>query len=364
MSELVQAIAKLESSVMDLLRRVEVLEGGSPLPPEPNPPAFFIEGYAEKVTGGPYDSAYVVTTLADAGPGSFREAISQGDRVILFDVEGIISAKSQLLCNASNLTIDAMGKAVTIEGNGLDHTLRFGGCHNVIVHNLKIQGKKIDGGNERDALSIENSTLMAFDHCVFRWGTDESVGVKDSTDITFQWCMIYETLLPHSTGMLIREGTDRINVHHSLFAHNRQRNPQFGIADNPDAVFDLRNCVIYNDGVEGRRAAIEFKKNGSINVIGNYYKRGPDGKKPFAMVVEPGGKVYTENNWIVNATSWLDPAKQGQALTIPASVPAIETENQLDAYNSVMQWAGTEIRDTHDLRLLRDVEQGTGNIKD
>ena len=51
-------------------------------------------GFGANATGGRNGSVYHVTTLADSGPGSFRDAVSSGNRIVIFDVGGYISLLS------------------------------------------------------------------------------------------------------------------------------------------------------------------------------------------------------------------------------------------------------------------------------
>src|SRR6267142_6722015 len=48
-------------------------------------------GFGANATGGRAGSVYHVTTLADSGAGSFRTAVSSGNRIVVFDVGGYIS---------------------------------------------------------------------------------------------------------------------------------------------------------------------------------------------------------------------------------------------------------------------------------
>lgn len=69
-------------------------------------------------------STYTVTTLADSGPGSLRQAIleansSAGPDLIRFRVTGEILLKSALPTIEDHLTIDGPGAgSLTINGNG------------------------------------------------------------------------------------------------------------------------------------------------------------------------------------------------------------------------------------------------------
>src|SRR5262245_11191823 len=61
-------------------------------------------GFGSGAAGGRNGTVYHVTNLNDSGAGSFRDAVSSGNRTIVFDVGGYISLSSAVSCQG-NLTI-------------------------------------------------------------------------------------------------------------------------------------------------------------------------------------------------------------------------------------------------------------------
>src|SRR4051812_19551566 len=71
----------------------------------PSPPAFpTAEGFGAGATGGRAGEIYHVANLNDSGPGSFRDAVSRGPRIVIFDVAGYIDLRS-IVPVASDITI-------------------------------------------------------------------------------------------------------------------------------------------------------------------------------------------------------------------------------------------------------------------
>src|SRR5690606_6583767 len=102
-----------------------------------------------------------------------------------------------------------------------------------------------------------------------------------------------------------RDLTAGISLHHNLFASSRERHPTLGGSPRTDrtAVADLRNNVIYN--VSGAANL----GNCRINVIGNYFRPGPNtprGAKPLAVKTENEGalKVFLQDNLFVEHPEW------------------------------------------------------------
>ena len=84
------------------------------------------EGHGRYTTGGRGGEVVHVTNLNDSGSGSFRDAVSKANRIVVFDVGGIIAMKSDITIK-DNVTIysgasilggdTVIGENVTIGSN-------------------------------------------------------------------------------------------------------------------------------------------------------------------------------------------------------------------------------------------------------
>ena len=78
------------------------------------------QGFGANATGGRSGTVYHVTTLADSGAGSFRDAVSVANRIVVFDVGGYITLSSEVPIQG-NITIagqTAPGGGIGIRGAG------------------------------------------------------------------------------------------------------------------------------------------------------------------------------------------------------------------------------------------------------
>ena len=94
------------------------------------------EGFGRYAVGGRYGEVYHVTNLNDSGEGSLRDAVSQPNRIVVFDVSGVIHAKS-VIPFAKNLTIAAQtapGNGIVIYGNRVS----FSGADNIICEYVMV----------------------------------------------------------------------------------------------------------------------------------------------------------------------------------------------------------------------------------
>jgi pectate lyase len=335
------------------------------------------EGAGRVATGGRGGEVYYVTNLDDRGPGSLRDAVSQDNRIILFQVSGTIELKSKLDISASNITVagqTAPGDGICLRG----HPLMIDG-DNIIVRFLRIRPGD-EAGREHDALTIWGADRVMLDHCSLSWSTD-SVNdvVKDATNITVQWCIISEPLNTsvhskgsHGYGTGWGSGPEGgSSFHHNLLAHCNSRSPRLG-SEKP-ALLDVRSNVIYNMG-DGWAYGGEHAR---VNYVGNYYRPGPSTTRPDKIfrVSNPGTRMFLRDNMIdghpeVNQDNAvgliIDNGIDREQLLVnePFDLPYVATGSAEVSLEEVLQFAGAVMpnRDAVDRRIVDDVRNCTGKI--
>ncbi|MEV0614287.1 Ig-like domain-containing protein [Nonomuraea sp. NPDC050404] len=331
------------------------------------------EGAGMYTSGGRGGAVYEVTTLDDDGPGSLREACAKSDGTIVFRVAGNIKIKGGLDITGSNLTLagqTAPGHGVTVIGN---ETQIKG--NNIIVRHLRFRGGD-ELGTPIDTFSARNVRDILIDHCSFSWGVDECFSVYGNTNVTVQWCIISEGLTNsvhdkgrHGMGGLW--GGDNITYHHNLLIHQNARNPRFSFSEGMNMLVDHRNNVIYNHGIT---SCYGGEWSNGINMVGNYYKPGPNTLPKIAReIVAPGrlGQWHVTGNEIeghadVTANNALGITYAIGGITLLPK--AVEFENGIteqtpqQAYATVLEQAGATLprRDAIDARLVNEARAGTG----
>lgn len=251
------------------------------------------EGHGRYVTGGRGGKIVHVTNLNDSGTGSFREAVKSDNKIIVFDVAGVIALKSDLKF-ADNITI--LGQTAPSPGITLRYYTVQPGSNNIIRFLRIRRGQEKDINDGADASWQRNKTGIIFDHCSFSWSIDEVASFYDNNNFTMQWCTVAESLTNpgHSKGAHGYGGIwggKLASFHHNFVAHLMNRGPRFngarygwtGYTSNKEystykwqnAVqaenVDFRNCVMYN----AQGTCYGGPGGGQINIVNNYYKAGP-----------------------------------------------------------------------------------------
>lgn len=269
------------------------------------------EGHGRYVTGGRGGRVVHVTNLNDSGTGSFREAVKSGNRIIVFDVAGVIALKSDLKF-ADNITI--LGQTAPSPGITLRYYTVQPGNNNIIRFLRIRRGEEKDINDGADAIWQRNKTGIIFDHCSFSWSIDEVASFYDNNNFTMQWCTVAESLTNpgHSKGAHGYGGIwggKLASFHHNFVGHLMNRGPRFngarygwtGYTSNKDydtykwenpvqaENVDFRNCVIYN----AQGTCYGGPGGGQINIVNNYYKAGPS--HSLSSTTQNGIKVDVSN---------------------------------------------------------------------
>lgn len=322
------------------------------------------EGGGMYTTGGRGGEVVFVTNLNDSGPGSFREAVSESHRIVVFRVGGVIELQSDLQM-ASDLTVagqTAPGDGITVIGHHVSIS------DNTILRYLRFRlGDRYSV--EADAFGGRYASNIIIDHCSFSWSVDEVMSVYGIENLTVQWSIISEAMHlsrhvkgKHGYGGIW--GGKNATFHHNLIAHNSSRNPAFDSTEGN--THDFRNNVIYNWGY----FAAYGGKQALNNLVNNYYKPGPDTENLRFLNAETGGSYYvagnvmegvpgySDNNWM-GIHTYAKYIKLEDAVNFPYPV---ETETAEEAYERVLDEAGAVLprRDAIDARIVQDARRGTG----
>ena len=342
------------------------------------------EGFGAHVSGGRGFPVYYVTNLNDSGPGSLRAGVLQSGRMILFKISGTITLQSGLKVEGSNLTIageSAPGDGICVRGEAVAIL-----STNIIVRFLRFRPGD-DIATDHCALRIVDASNVIVDHCSLSWSIADDIVVRQSGEVTVQWCVISEPLNrskhkkgPHGFAAVWGSGSSGhgASYHHNLIADANSRSPRVG--GDPDALVDIRNNVIYNIG-EGNAYG---GQDARINYIANYFKPGPSTVHPDRIfrISSARTQIFLEGNVLEgmprvtgdNSAGLLidDHAKQDGAerakllVPLPFDAPPVTQQAAGQAYESVLAQAGCVFpkRDAVDQRVIQSVRDGTGRIID
>lgn len=312
------------------------------------------DGFGRFAKGGRGCLTYHVTNLNDSGPGSLRDAVSQPKRTVVFDVNGVIKLQSRLWV-ASYITVagqTAPGDGIVVYGNGISCT----GSNDIIMRYIRFRGS-VNMGKGVCTLSADNAKDVIFDHLSIEWGRWDNLHIKESNNVTLQYCLIGEGINPQMFGALLENPTN-LTIHHCLWVDNQSRNPK------AKAAIEIINNIIYNWGsnglVGGHSGADHFQ-----DIINNYFIAGPNSSKAFIGMFSATDHVYQSGNLVdmnkdeklngieatvedfTKTTATLVDKPQYSSMSLTA------IEKPEIAYKTVLSEAGASLhRDEIDMRLV------------
>ncbi|UJF35573.1 pectinesterase family protein [Paenibacillus hexagrammi] len=352
------------------------------------------EGGGMYASGGRGGAVYVVSNLLDYAdgaapiPGSFRDAVSQPNRTIIFSVSGTINLVQPITIGQPNLTIagqTAPGDGIALSG----YAVKIGNGSSSSGGNMVVRYIRFRGGINQldDTFNITGDNVIV-DHISGSWSTDELFSSENNKNFTLQWSFITDSLNhsihtkgPHGYGGIW--GGSNATFAHNLITNHINRNPRFARATdipNYPQKIDFRNNVIYNwagNTIYGGEMAT------GINIINNYFKPGPNTYAAFTRIVSPsggdagGGAFYVNGNYVAgdpevtaNNVKGIITADTYTLKSTPFVYPDANdtiggpttTDTAETAYEKVLLNGGASLpkRDSLDARIVNEVKNGTG----
>ena len=228
------------------------------------------QGWGRFAEGGRKGSVYHVTNLNDSGSGSLRDAVSQPNRIVVFDVSGVIRLNSRIVFK-NNLYVagqTAPGEGITVYGDGVS----FSGADNIIVRYMRFRMGAV-GTKDKDCAGVANGQNMIFDHCSFAWGQDENFSInwdnKGSApkNITLMNSIVGQGLMTHSAGGLMQ--AENITLYRILMVDNSTRN--FKVK----GINQYVNNVVYNWKNAAYNMGGDSEGQSYANIESNLFINGP-----------------------------------------------------------------------------------------
>jgi hypothetical protein len=261
-------------------------------------PSSGYEGFGRNTTGGAGKPVYKVTNLKDSGSGSLREAVSQGNRCVVFGVGGTISLASNLLVKGANVTIDGLtapSPGITLKGATLVMQ-GSSGAGNVVLRGIRHRGAP----SGVDAIRVYKTSNVVIDRISVSGFGDGAVDVtENSRDVTVQWSILGAGDPSHNFVNLIGYNTTRVTLHHNLYINGTDRHPQcanLNYSPTAELQCDVRNNVVWNYSQRG--TAIRFGAKG--NVVNNYYYSSKSTGASNTVYSAEQGVVYAKGNYSRN----------------------------------------------------------------
>jgi pectate lyase len=338
------------------------------------------QGFGAQSLGGRGGRIIPITTLADAGPGSFRACVTaDGPRVCVFRVSGVIRfstappvIKSPFLTIAGE-TAPGDGIILAHSGGAQGFTpLLIKNNHDVIIRHIRSRPNLlglIAGAN--DAITIENSRNVILDHVSGSWARDENInGHRQNDNITISWSIFAEGLRPHDKCALLGSdptGPQNFSFIGNLCAHTGDRNPDLNFT--PLSCVEIINNIFYN--ANSQFAEIWESYGGtSANIVGNVFKAGPNTESGAIGIDRQRigstgpARLWVSNNQFDGSFVQQAPSLAQILVSQPVCPLSMTAQSPANAYTQVLQTAGTFPRDSFDRRIVGEVQSRTGRIMD
>jgi hypothetical protein len=334
--------------------------GGSPIPSGSAVAFPGALGFGKNATGGRGNAVYHVTNLNDTGAGSFRDAVSAGNRIVVFDVGGYIVLKSPVSVK-SNLTI--AGQTAPGDGVGvMAGEVSYNASTNVITRYFRFRQGLLDADSSKSGINLLDASNLIFDHISIEFAQWNNIDASNKnatmTNITVQ-----NSINANPTGQQFGAHTEQtggfFTWYGNLWANSHGRMPlakcntQF--VNNVVYNYQYAYCAGDTSGVFWHDLINNYFIAGpSTNSVGNYFYQLNAGQTFYVS----GNLADTNKDGTLNGT---DPGSPGGTTkaskansTDTASLP---TKSAADTYTTVLANAGCSLhRDQVDALVVADVK--------
>jgi hypothetical protein len=237
------------------------------------------EGFGAGATGGRGGRVIYVTNHEPSGPGSYADAIhTPGPRIILFAVSGTIPYPFGWITHGDLTVI-----GTTAPGEGVEIIGRFPiAASNIIVRGMRFSNRPPLDEDVVQTQDVQRDVI--FDHCSFRYGSDELVRFKGNgaslgrvDGLTVQFCILGPGLAGLGSHPWGAELDGVGSIHHNVWYHLLNRVPK-----TLGGLWDWRSNVIYNC-----RNGYVHLPDTHFNLIDNYVIDRANSPNPFSFTYHP-----------------------------------------------------------------------------
>lgn len=312
----------------------------------------------------------LVTNTSNAGPGTLREALMQGNRHVRLGpgVTGDVVLERDIVVRGSFITLDGTapegGAVLTLRGFGI-RIRGSQGAHDVTIRNLRIRDADDDGiqvaGGAYNVV-IENVSISG--------SRDGNLDITQAgtRDVVVRSCIIGSPA-ERGKNMLFGNQATGIRFVANVVIDAPQRNPEVSFDQTPASrvdsgtTVDLRHNVFWAWG-RGRGPRIE--EGSTANVVDNYFGGPPGTDLDDALIVCVGpatasdcsrdpsnvARAYTRGNVLHGSSIDLD--TRGTE-TRPFPAPAVPASSACAAAERTIREAGAQPRDAIDRAFVHSI---------
>lgn len=253
-----------------------------------------------------------VTTLADSGAGSYRDAVGNANSLIVFEVAGYIDVQSTIT-HAQNIYIAGQtafrygGEGITLRKSSVWAGVIANGDSNTVMRYFRIRNGKADNSDCcGDNVLFSFKSNIVLDHMSFSHGNDELIDLSGSDGVTVQNSIIAEPLTEFAFALAktVQGNGNNISFYRNIIANSQSRNPALSplSSSSGNHYYELINNLAFqseSDEEQFRFSDGQADSPLNLNIIGNLVIRGaqsPQTARGANISVLGGLTAYVHDN--------------------------------------------------------------------